>query len=40
MEEYKENRPALGWPIDPRDRKVNIYGPETEVHCFSWAGSI
>jgi Uma2 family endonuclease len=27
MEEYLENGAKLGWPIDPDQRKVNVYRP-------------
>ena len=31
MEEYMENGARLGWLIDPQDRRVYVYRPNTEV---------
>ena len=33
MEEYIENGAGLGWLIDPQERKVYIYCPQTEMQC-------
>ena len=33
MEEYIENGAQLGWLIDPQERKVYIYRPQTEEQC-------
>ena len=32
MEEYINNGARLGWLIDPQDRRVHIYRPDSEVH--------
>ena len=31
MREYIDNGARLGWLIDPQNRQVEIYRPETEV---------
>jgi Uma2 family endonuclease len=33
MEEYRENGAALGWLIDPQERKVHVYRPGKRVEC-------
>jgi Uma2 family endonuclease len=33
MEEYIANGVELGWLIDPREKKVYVYRPQTEVVC-------
>lgn len=33
MQEYIDNGAQLGWLIDPQEKKVYIYRPETEVRC-------
>ena len=33
MEEYIANGAQLGWLIDPREKKVYVYRPHTEVCC-------
>jgi Uma2 family endonuclease len=34
MEEYIQNGAELGWLIDPFEKKVHVYRPQTEVECF------
>ena len=31
MDEYRENGAKLGWLIDPKHRRVEIYRPQQEV---------
>lgn len=33
MQEYLDNGAQLGWLIDPQERKVYIYRPQTAVEC-------
>lgn len=33
MQEYMDNGSALGWLIDPFEKKVYVYRPETTVEC-------
>ncbi|MCI0486273.1 MAG: Uma2 family endonuclease [Blastocatellia bacterium] len=33
MEEYIENGASLGWLIDPKEKKVYIYRPQSEAVC-------
>jgi Uma2 family endonuclease len=33
MEEYLANGAALGWLIDPEEKKVYVYGPAEAVRC-------
>jgi Uma2 family endonuclease len=33
MQEYLDNGAQLGWLIDPQERKVYIYRPQTSVEC-------
>ena len=33
MQEYVANGVLLGWLIDPIEKKVYVYRPETEVTC-------
>jgi Uma2 family endonuclease len=35
MEEYRENGAALGWLIDPQERKVHLYRPRKQVECLN-----
>jgi len=36
MEEYRENGAALGWLIDPQERKVHVYRPGKRVECLDY----
>lgn len=40
MREYIANGAQLGWLIDPIERKVSVYRPQTEVECLENPASI
>ena len=40
MQEYVANGAPLGWLIDPTERKVYVYRPQTEVECLEDPASI
>jgi Uma2 family endonuclease len=40
MEEYIENGARLGWLIDPQEKKVYLYRPDTEVVCLENPGQV
>ena len=40
MQEYIANGTKLGWLIDPIDRKIYVYRPQTDVECLEDPASI
>jgi Uma2 family endonuclease len=40
MEEYIENGALLGWLIDPRERKVYVYQPNTPVNILDQPNAV
>jgi len=40
MEEYVENGAELGWLIDPIEKKVYVYRPQSQIECLDNPGTI